>query len=91
MPEKGVFMFQFLAVDHTQGLDTAVLLIQKDTESQVHHHPPTLDDIQRRAYRIHREHGSVNGGYTLDDWLEAEHELVDVDEVTPADENDRVH
>ena len=89
MPEKEVVMGHILAVNHTQGLNTAVLLIQKDSETEAHHHPPTLDDIQRRAYRIHREHGSVNGGYTLDDWLEAEHELVD--EVTPTDENDRVH
>ena len=89
MPEKEVVMNQFLAVDHTQGIDTAVLFTQNDAEPHVHHDPPTLDDIQRRAYRIHHEHGGVNGGYTLDDWLEAEHELVD--EVTPTDENDRVH
>jgi Protein of unknown function (DUF2934) len=38
------------------------------------HHPPTLDEIQLRAYRIHREHGGLQG-YTLDDWLEAEREL----------------
>jgi hypothetical protein len=40
-------------------------------------HPATLNEIQIRAYRIHQEHGAVNGGYTLDDWLEAEHELDD--------------
>lgn len=39
------------------------------------HHPPTLDEIQLRAYRVHYEHGGVFGGYSLDDWLEAEHEL----------------
>ena len=89
MPEKEVVMNQFPAVDHTQGLNTAVLFVQKDAESHVPQNPPTLNDIQHRAYRIHREHGAVNGGYTLDDWLEAEHELVD--EVTPADEEDQVH
>jgi hypothetical protein len=38
-------------------------------------HLPTLMEIQIRAYRIHQQHGAINGGYTLDDWLEAEHEL----------------
>lgn len=41
------------------------------------HHPPTLNEIQLRAYRVHYRHGGVFGGYTLDDWLEAEHELND--------------
>lgn len=36
---------------------------------------PTLNEIQIRAYRIHQQHGGYIGGYTLDDWLEAEHEL----------------
>jgi Protein of unknown function (DUF2934) len=36
---------------------------------------PTLNEIQIRAYRIHQRHGAVYGGYNLDDWLEAEHEL----------------
>jgi hypothetical protein len=35
----------------------------------------SLHDIQIRAYRIHQKHGGVYGGYTLDEWLEAEHEL----------------
>jgi Protein of unknown function (DUF2934) len=38
-------------------------------------HTPTLNEIQIRAYRIHEKHGAVYGAYTLDDWLEAEHEL----------------
>ena len=38
-------------------------------------HPATLNEIQIRAYRIHQEHGAVYGGYSLDEWLEAEHEL----------------
>ena len=41
------------------------------------HHPPTLDEIQLRAYRVHYRHGGVFGGYSLEDWLEAEHELTD--------------
>jgi len=44
------------------------------------HHPPTLDEIQLRAYRVHYQHGGVFGGYSLDDWLEAEHELTDDDD-----------
>ncbi len=39
------------------------------------HHPATLNEIQIRAYRVHWEHGGTNGGYTLDDWLEAERKL----------------
>lgn len=35
----------------------------------------SLHDIQIRAYRIHQKHGGVYGGYTLDEWLEAEREL----------------
>lgn len=44
------------------------------------HHAPTLDEIQLRAYRVHYRHGGVFGGYSLDDWLEAEHELTDESE-----------
>jgi hypothetical protein len=36
---------------------------------------PSLDEIQIRAYRVHYRHGGIFGGYTLDEWLEAEHEL----------------
>jgi Protein of unknown function (DUF2934) len=36
---------------------------------------PSLNEIQVRAYRVHQRHGAVGGGYTLEDWLEAEHEL----------------
>lgn len=38
---------------------------------------PTLNEIQIRAYKIHQQHGGLYGGYSLDDWLEAEHELDD--------------
>lgn len=38
---------------------------------------PTLNEIQIRAYKIHQQHGGYYGGYSLDDWLEAEHELDD--------------
>jgi DUF2934 family protein len=39
-------------------------------------HPPTLDEIQYRAYRIHLDHGGLYG-YDLDDWLQAERELTE--------------
>ena len=52
-------------------------------------HPATLHEIQIRAYRIHQEHGAVYGGYTLDDWLEAEHELDDELRESP-EKTDRV-
>jgi hypothetical protein len=46
-----------------------------DTHSPRAAHWPSLNEIQMRACRIHQMHGAVRGGYTLDDWLEAEHEL----------------
>jgi hypothetical protein len=42
-------------------------------------HTHTLNEVQRRAYRIHQRHGGIYGGYTLEDWLEAEHELDEED------------
>jgi hypothetical protein len=53
-------------------------------------HTHTLDEIQRRAFRIHRRHGGTYGGYTLEDWLEAEHELEKEDNSAPGS-YDRVH
>lgn len=54
---------------------------------------PTLSEIQIRAYRIHQQHGGYFGGYSLDDWLEAEHELDDElhqhDDVAPRGERQR--
>ncbi len=42
-------------------------------------HTHTLNEVQRRAYRIHQRHGGIYGGYTLEDWLEAERELDEED------------
>jgi len=39
-------------------------------------HPPTVDEIQYRAYKIHLDHGGLYG-YDLDDWLHAERELTE--------------
>ena len=36
---------------------------------------PTLDEIRTRAYQIYRAHGS-QPGHDLDDWLQAEYELM---------------
>jgi hypothetical protein len=52
-------------------------------------HTHTLDEIQRRAFRIHRRHGGTHGGYTLEDWLEAEHELEKED--SAPDVRDHIH
>lgn len=50
-------------------------MFPKESENPPLKHPPTLDEIQIRAYRAHRHHGGISGGYTLEEWLEAEHEL----------------
>jgi len=50
----------------------------------------TLNEIQRRAYQIHQRHGAIYGGYTLEDWLEAEHELEQEDD-SQARKKDRIH
>jgi len=49
---------------------------------------PTLSEIQRRACKIHYER-VVSGGYTLDDWLKAEHELER--KLMPSGKKDQVH
>ena len=55
-----------------------------------HEHSHRLNDIQRRAYQIHQRHGGIYGGYTLEDWLEAEHEL-DEEDNSPSQKRDQVH
>ena len=73
---------------HRSGFHTAVLLSDKEIEAHVEPHAPSLEEIRRRACEIHHEHGAVSGGYTLDDWLEAEHEL---DEEGPGRMTNQVH
>ena len=82
-------MDTFAEIHSIDRLTNAVMLFEKESEIHVNHHPPTLDDVQRRARRIHHEHGGVTGGYTLDDWLEAEHELENTD--GSGDENSQLH
>jgi hypothetical protein len=38
---------------------------------------PSMNEIQIRAYRVHQQRGGIYGGYTLDEWLQAEHDLDD--------------
>lgn len=63
----------------------------RDSESDPkHQHTHTLNEVQRRAYQIHQRHGAIYGGYTLEEWLEAEHELDNEDDsATP--KTDRIH
>jgi hypothetical protein len=67
--------------------DNVTLLLLKETENRGDIHPPSLSEIQRRACKIHYER-VVSGGYTLDDWLEAEHELER--KLTPSGKKDQV-
>jgi len=57
--------------------------------SPQHQHTHTLNEVQRRAYRIHERHGGIYGGYTLEDWLEAEREL-DEEENPLAPKDDQI-
>jgi hypothetical protein len=82
-------MDTFAGIHNVDRLNGLVMLLEEDSKIHGNHHPPTLEDVQRRACEIHHEHGAVTGGYTLDEWLEAEHELEDTD--GPDSENNRVH
>jgi hypothetical protein len=65
------------AIERAYESDFQKVGFLSDSEKSPAAHPTTLNEIQIRACRIHQEHGAVYGGYTLDDWLEAEHELDD--------------
>jgi len=79
----------FAEIHKVERLSKAVLLFEGKSEGHENHHPPSLEDIQRRACEIHHQHGAVSGAYTLDEWLEAEHELEKTD--GPDTGNDLVH
>jgi hypothetical protein len=53
-------------------------------------HTHTLSEVQKRAYRVHQRHGGIYGGYTLEDWLEAEHEI-DEEDNSPSPKKDQTH
>jgi hypothetical protein len=78
-------MSQILGIDNPRP-DNLMQLLLKGTRDDVH--APTLSEIQRRACKIHYER-FVSGGYTLDDWLKAEHELER--QLTPSGKKDQVH
>lgn len=82
-------MDTFAEIHIADRLNKSVMLLEEDSKNDANHHQPTLEDVQRRACEIHHEHGAVTGGYTLDEWLEAEHELEDTEGADS--ENDRVH
>jgi hypothetical protein len=82
-------MDTFAQIHKVSGLNKVMVLFEEDSKADASHHPPTLEDVQRRACEIHHEHGAVNGGYTLDEWLEAEHDLEDSD--GPDSGNNVVH
>jgi hypothetical protein len=82
-------MDTFAEIHNVERLNGLVMLLEEDSKAHGGHHPPTLEEIQRRACEIHHDHGAVSGGYTLDEWLEAEHELEDTDGLDS--ENDVVH
>lgn len=64
-------------IESAVGTNSQIVIFKQEQDSPPPVHTPSLNEIQIRAYRIHQKHGAVNGGYTLDDWLEAEHELND--------------
>ena len=72
-------MDTFAQIHKVSGLNKVVVLSEEDSKAHANHRRPTLEDVQRRACEIHHDHGAVNGGYTLDEWLEAEHELEGTD------------
>lgn len=80
-------MNQILGTDNPRPHNPIQLLLA-ETGTRNDIHPPTLSEIQRRACKIHYER-VVSGGYTLDDWLEAEHELER--KLTPSGKKDQVH
>jgi hypothetical protein len=70
-------MSHISSINHWRGLDKHLGTAEKELEIHPGSHQPTLDEIQLRACRIHSKRGGVCGGYNLDDWFEAEHELED--------------
>lgn len=76
------------SMNNSHGLDKPSGAAENELEIHPASHHPTLDEIQVRACRIHYRHGGVCGGYDLDDWFEAEHELED--ENQPSGKKERV-
>ena len=62
-------------IGKTNRDDVQRMICQNESDKPPDGQRTTLNEIQIRACRIHQEHGAVYGGYSLDEWLEAEHEL----------------
>lgn len=62
-------------IERAHGFDAQRMILQDLSYDPPAPRRTSLHDIEIRAYRIHQKHGGVYGGYTLDEWLEAEHEL----------------
>jgi hypothetical protein len=75
-------MSHISSINHSRGLDKHSRTTENALEIHPESHHPTLDEIQLRACQIHSKHGGVCGGYNLDDWFEAEHELEDENELS---------
>jgi hypothetical protein len=73
----------------TEILQTVSSLRDPETDPKPRH-THNLNEVQRRAYQVHQRHGGVYGGYTLEDWLEAEHEL-DEEDSSPSTKKDQIH
>ena len=76
-------------VASTESFQTVFTPRDSETDSNLRH-THNLNEVQRRAYQIHQRHGGVYGGYTLEDWLEAEHEL-DEEDSSPSTKKDQIH
>jgi Protein of unknown function (DUF2934) len=70
-------------------IQTSFTLRDPETNPKAQH-THTLNEVQRRAYQIHQRYGGIYGGYTLEDWLEAEHEL-DEEDNSPMPKKDQIH
>jgi hypothetical protein len=69
---------------------TAAFILRDPETNPKSQHTHNLNEVQRRAYRVHERHGGIYGGYTLEDWLEAEHEL-DEEDSSPSPKKDQIH
>lgn len=52
------------------------ILFQSDIGEEKKNSKPSPSEIRQRAFEIHLEHGGIHGR-ELDDWLQAEHELLE--------------
>ncbi len=82
-------MKELSEVVSTRIIQSAFTLDDSESDPKPQH-SHTLNEVQRRAYQVHQRHGAIYGGYTLEDWLEAEHEL-DEEDNSPSAKKDQIH